>query len=391
MRKLIIGGAFIISLINNKSFSQEQESALDPITVTSSLTKEKASQTGRNIFVISGERFSSLPVHSIDELLRYLPGIEMQARGPFGAQSDLVVRGGTFQQVLVIVDGIRLNDPNTGHFSSYIPIAPSEIERIELLKGASSSVYGSEAVGGVIHIITKSFNAQKDISKSTAGIQLTAGEYDLFSVNAGGFTTNGKSSFGAGILSNNTKGQAQRGTRGFVYAHTASASFGHHFNDKWKVAIRSSFDDRDFSAQNFYTTFLSDTSKERVKTLWNQFQLSFDEGGSHNINVQAGYKKLWDKFSFNSVALPNENISDLLQGLITDEWRVRTTSVITTGLQFINKKIASNDRGNHAVKQTAAFAILNQQIGSNFHINPSLRWEWNERAGTELIPQVNIS
>jgi iron complex outermembrane receptor protein len=62
-----------------------------------------------------------------------------------GAQSDLVLRGGTFQQVLVVLDGLRLNDPITGHFSSYIPIAPAEIERIEILKGASSALYGSDA------------------------------------------------------------------------------------------------------------------------------------------------------------------------------------------------------------------------------------------------------
>ena len=104
--------------------------------------------------------FSKLPVHSIDDLLRYVPGIEIQARGPMGAQSDIVLRGGTFQQVLVIVDGIRINDPLTGHFNSYIPIAPSEIDRIEILKGASSAIYGSDAVGGVIHIITKTFASQ---------------------------------------------------------------------------------------------------------------------------------------------------------------------------------------------------------------------------------------
>jgi vitamin B12 transporter len=135
------------------AFSQQEESDLDPVTVTTSLTNEKASRTGRNVFVIKGEKFADLPVHSIDDLLRYLPAIEIQARGPMGSQSDIVIRGGTFQQVLVIVDGMRLNDPNTGHFSSYIPIAPVEIDRIEILKGASSAVYGSEAVGGVIHII----------------------------------------------------------------------------------------------------------------------------------------------------------------------------------------------------------------------------------------------
>ncbi|MCH5690951.1 Plug domain-containing protein [Niabella sp. W65] len=57
------------------------------------------------------------------------------------------MRGGTYQQVLVILDGLRLNDPNTGHFSAYIPITPAQIDRIEVLKGASAAIYGSDAVG----------------------------------------------------------------------------------------------------------------------------------------------------------------------------------------------------------------------------------------------------
>src|SRR5215203_3727152 len=151
-----------VLLISVSSIAQEKEIALDPVTITSSLSSVTASKTGRNIIVIKGDEFLKLPVNSIDELLRYVPGIEIQARGPMGAQSDIVLRGGTFQQVLVIVDGIRINDPLTGHFNSYIPIAPAEIERIEILKGASSAIYGSEAVGGVIQVITKSFAAKRD-------------------------------------------------------------------------------------------------------------------------------------------------------------------------------------------------------------------------------------
>ena len=144
---------------------------LDPVTITASMNPLQASRTGRNIMVIKGEHFSSLPVRSIDELLRYVPGVEVQLRGPMGAQSDIVMRGGTFQQVLVILDGMRLNDPNTGHFNSYIPIAPAEIDRIEILKGASSAIYGSEAVGGVIHIITRSFASKKGTSTKELFLQ----------------------------------------------------------------------------------------------------------------------------------------------------------------------------------------------------------------------------
>ena len=102
--------------------SQTDSSLLENITVTSSLLAQQKKETGRNIFFIKPDSLKSLPNHSVDEILRYLPGVEVQQRGPQGSQSDIVIRGGTFQQVLVIIDGIKLNDPLTGHFNSYIPV-----------------------------------------------------------------------------------------------------------------------------------------------------------------------------------------------------------------------------------------------------------------------------
>src|SRR5690349_12668996 len=197
MRRSLLGTAIVLLAFMNSGWSQDYTD-LDPVTVSTSLTPERASRTGRNILVLKADQIAKLPVHTIDELLRFLPGVEVQSRGPFGSQSDIIIRGSTFQQVLVILDGLRLNDPTTGHFTAYLPIAPSEIERIEVLKGASSTQYGSEAVGGVINIITKTFAAKAGQARSEVLAQITAGEHDLFSANAGGFYSNGRTAVHAG-------------------------------------------------------------------------------------------------------------------------------------------------------------------------------------------------
>ncbi|MFL5788904.1 MAG: TonB-dependent receptor plug domain-containing protein, partial [Flavisolibacter sp.] len=382
----LISGAILIfsSLLSN---AQEKEE-MDPVTITSTISEKKISQTGRNLIIIKGERFSQLPVHSIDELLRYLPGIEVQSRGPFGAQSDIVIRGGTFQQVLVILDGVRLNDPNTGHFTSYIPIAPSEIDRIEILKGASSAIYGSEAVGGVIHIITKSFSKTKRSPEAIA--EFTGGQYDLYTINAGGTYTSENTTISGGLLSNNTKGQPQRGINGFVNNNTISLSIAEKIKDKWQLSFRSSFDNRKFAAQNFYTNFISDTANEKVKTFWNQLQVTYTTK-KDILTLNAGYKNLEDRYAFSSNITPNQNKSNLIQGLITDEWKVTNKVTFVSGLQFISKQISSNDRGDHKVDQAATFAILNAQISEHFFISPALRLDWNQISGWQLVPQANLS
>ncbi len=388
MKKFILP---VLLLNTVRVFSQQNELELDPVTVTASIQPRNVSQTGRNIISFNGDQFANLPVHSIDELLRYLPGMEVQMRGPMGAQSDIVLRGGTFQQVLVLLDGVRINDPNTGHFSSYIPIAPAEIERIEVLKGASSAIYGSEAVGGVVHIITKSFAAKQSLEKKYAvSGQLAAGEYDLASVNIGGYYQYKNTAVSGGLLSNNTNGQLQRGTRGGLHNNTASLSVSHFINQHWQVSARVAYDNRDFSAQNFYTTFASDTAKEKVRTLWSQVRLSYT-GEKHRLSIDAGYKDVLDEYGYNKVSVANNNKSKMLQGTIVDEWKIGAATSLVSGVQFINKNIQSNDRGDHTVPQGGVFMVLNQVIAPGLTINPALRLDWNERSGTEWVPQMNIS
>ncbi len=387
MKKLLTAFSIILSVSVS---AQEKELELDPVTITASLQPKPASQTGRNIITFKGSSFNNLPVHSIDELLRYLPGVEMQMRGPMGSQSDIVIRGGTFQQVLILLDGVRINDPNTGHFSSYTPVVPAEIERIEVLKGASSAIYGSEAVGGVVHIITKSFDAKRSREKLDIQVQAKAGEYDFTAANIGAFYQKNKTVVSGGWLRNNTKGQLQRGARGFVHNNTASVSVTHFFDEHWQLSVRSSYDNRDFSAQNFYTTFLSDTASEEVNTFWNQARLSYT-AGKHKVSFEGGYKKVKDEYLYNKGSVANQSKSSLFQAVLMDEWNLQPGTTLISGVQVIDKGISSNDRGNHNLQQGAAFFVLNQSVSDQFIINPAVRIDWNEGSGVEVVPQVNFS
>lgn len=364
-------------------------SELDTVIITNSYAKENISSTGRNITVIRGDQFLRQPVHSIDELLRYLPGVEVQQRGAFGAQSDIVLRGGTFQQVLVILDGVRLNDPNSGHFTAYIPITPAEIERIEILKGASSSIYGSEAVGGVIHIITKSFAAHATSKFKEVNALAALGEYNLSSCNFGGAFSNGKTAISGGLLTAASDGQLQRGTRGAFNNRAASISFSHFFSNRVNIAVRTALDDRDFSAQNFYTTFLSDTSAERVKTFWNQLRIGYDAGSSR-ISLSAGYKSLRDWFQYNPSSIANNNHSELFQLLALYELSISESDNFVAGAQFLDKAIRSNDRGDHRLDEIAQFMSYSKKLGS-FTVNPSLRFNYVQDNDVQLVPQLNLS
>jgi iron complex outermembrane receptor protein len=371
--------------------AQDKINELDAVTVTATVNPVLSSRTGRNLFVIKGADIAKMPVHSIDEVLRYIPGVEVQAKGPMGAGSDIVIRGGTFQQVLVILDGMRVNDPNTGHFSSYIPINPAEIDHIEVLKGASSAIYGSDAVGGVIHIITKTFahnNHSTPSTKVTAAA--TGGAYGLFNANANAYYTTDRLAVNIGGQTNNADGQPQRGIDGYFHLHTISGSASYQLSDNWKLAYRLSYDDRKFAAQNFYTTYASDTASEKLSTWWQQMNLQYRKN-KDAFSLMAGYKNMNDHYVYNPVSIANDNRSKLYQSLAVYEHSFNENISFVAGAQFQQKSIVSNDRGNHTVNQAAGFASMSATVRNALTLSPALRLDWDERSGAELVPQLNAS
>ena len=148
----------------------------DPVVVTASRIPHHLSNAARSITVVSREEISDLPADSVADVLKYVSGVDLRQRSAHGVQADVSIRGGSYEQTLILVDGINVGDPQTGHHNMDLPVNLSDIERIEILKGPAATVYGPNAMGGVINIITR------DADRNTWGGHLTYGEngyYDL--------------------------------------------------------------------------------------------------------------------------------------------------------------------------------------------------------------------
>jgi len=363
--------------------------ALDPLSITSSRIDQKVSETGRSITVIEGKLIERLPVNSLDELLKYAASVEIQQRGPAGAQADIVVRGGTFQQVLVLIDGIKINDPITGHFSGYMPIATSQIERIEILRGPAAAGYGSEAVGAVINIISKTFAQFKKEKALSGNAGIAAGEYGYWMAHAGFQKTNEKINYSIAGQTTNADGQLLRGNnRGYFNNHLFSANAAVKLSNKWKAMLHSSYDDRDFAAQNFYTSFASDTAVERVRTWWSHAKLKREtNNGSDEIDI--AYKNTNDVYQFNPAAIANDNTSGLFTLQYVHSKKISSSFFYNAGIMAEQRTIRSNDRGNHQNQHIAGFGSIVYKY-KKFSVNPGLRIVHDKNYGTEILPQANL-
>ncbi len=142
--------------LTTDSEKTKQKKLEEYVIVTASLMPAIKSEAGRNVMVISAEEIKKLPISTVEELLKYVAGVDFQQRGAGGIQVDPSVRAGTFEQVLILLNGFKLNDPQTGHNTLNIPISLEDIERIEVLKGPGSRIFGPNALSGAINIITRS-------------------------------------------------------------------------------------------------------------------------------------------------------------------------------------------------------------------------------------------
>lgn len=140
----------IIILTSDSAAIETQE-----IEVTASRIKTTLPDASRIIGIMTQEQIGSYPVQSVNDILKYAVGVDVRQRGPMGAQTDVGVRGGNFEQVAILLDGINICDPQTGHNSFDFPVDMSDIDHIEVLEGPAGRAYGSSSLMGAINIVTK--------------------------------------------------------------------------------------------------------------------------------------------------------------------------------------------------------------------------------------------
>lgn len=142
--------AATLAILPATAFAQNID---DDIVVTASGFEQPRSETGQAITVIDEERLKELQAVSITDALQTLPGIAIATRGPVGSQTGVFLRGGNGSQTLVLVDGVRINDPSSPNAAfDFGALLTGNIGRVEILRGPNSIIWGSQAIGGVINV-----------------------------------------------------------------------------------------------------------------------------------------------------------------------------------------------------------------------------------------------
>ncbi|RMG73455.1 MAG: TonB-dependent receptor [Bacteroidetes bacterium] len=218
------------------------------------------------------------------------------------------------------------------------------------------------------------------------------GSYGLLSAQAGGFLGQPDGwRVGGGLLVNRATGEPLNDTlRNDFDLRTASFSLGYQLTPRWQVVARTAYDLRTFNARYFYTRSPADQSREQTRQAWQQVRLSH-QGNRGRTELDLGYKMSQDSFLFNPAFPANVHRMHYLNAQLHHTRRLAPGLSLGLGGQADRRAIRSSDRGNHEDLHLGAYAMAYWQPSPGLNLTGSLRGDWDENYGFELLPQISFS
>ena len=240
---LIIASFFAAFQVQGQSDPIKRDT-LKEVVITSTRIDLPFKENSRTINVISSEVIKNSAATTVADLLQQVAGVDIRKRGTAGSQADLYIRGGGFDQTLLLVDGIKMDDSQTGHHTLNAALPIEFIERIEIIKGPAARVFGQNAFTGAINIVTK----KKLTSK--ASINIEAGSFGQFNSSVTFGEEYENTSFMAHVGSLTSDGYRTNSD----YENKSYVLKGIFNKKKQPIEVLATFFDKKYGAENFYTT-----------------------------------------------------------------------------------------------------------------------------------------
>lgn len=268
------------------SFEEEkivEEHDLAELTVSASMAPLTQLQSARIVTVLTRQDIEQAAAQSINDLFKLVTGVDVRQRGGFGIQTDISIDGGTFDQVTLLLNGIDIGNPQTGHLSADFPVSISDIERIEVLEGAASRVYGGQSFGGAINIVTRHERAK---SFDLAG---KGGSFGTAESEARVSLTNGKTS-------NRISGGGGRSDGGTLNSTWKKGQLFYQgdFEDKaLRLDWQFGFTKKSYGANTFYSANYPDQYERNQRLMTS---VSAETKGRFHFMPQVFWNRSWDNF-----------------------------------------------------------------------------------------------
>lgn len=378
LMKICYSLLMVLSILSTSAIAQKDTVKLKEVEVTSNRITLPFSKTSRTITILNRDDIAKSPATNLADLLQNVTGVDIRRRGIDGMQSDLYIRGGNFDQTLLLIDGIKMDDAQTGHHTMNGILSMENIERIEIIKGPAARIYGQNAFTGAINIVTK------EVTHNAAIVNLNYGSYQ------------------------NKKGEvslAQRFNGGDVLASVSyQESDGYRFNTDFKnsaaflksnfknYSLITSFGQRKFGANGFYASPSYKDQYEETQT--SLVALSSDySAGVVIIKPRIYWRRNQDMYLFireNPSYYRNLHISNKI-GAETNVVFNSSLGKTGVGIDVSRVFLVSNNLGDH--QRTAITGFLEQRfeiLGGKLDITPGVAIGYYSDFDTNAFPGLDV-
>ncbi|WP_255501702.1 TonB-dependent siderophore receptor [Olivibacter sp. SDN3] len=351
-------------------------------------------EQNRNINILTREQIKTLPARSVGELLTYLPGVDVRQRGPWGGQADIGIDGGTFEQTMILINGVKTSDPQTAHHNMNIPIPIGAIERIEVIRGPAARIYGINSLTGAINIVTRK------PSNTT---------YEI--------TVNGASSFksneedkgiyhGRGIQLG--AGWANTSTNHLIYGSHDSGN-GYRYNTPFnnnKIFYQGNIENsrkgiwdfmggytfNDFGANAFYAPPNDKEAREIVQTALAAIGYKIQMNDRWKFNPRLNYRYNHDDYRYNQHDLNlfrNLHNSHVINTELNTTYTT-TIGVFGAGLEMRNEFLRSSNMGDRERNNYGLYSEYRTDIVNNLSLNLGAYVNYNSDFGWQVYPGLDV-
>lgn len=373
---------FILSALAGGLWAGPNDKAeLDPVVVSASPLTGVESESFQSVSVITRAEIEASPARTLAGLLATVGGVDVRRRGGPGVQADAGIRGTAYEQTLILLNGIPLSDPQTGHHNMNLPVPLEHIERIEIVKGPGGITYGGAATGGLINIITR------EAEQTELGMDVRAGNLSTRQAGIhGGIRTGGHNHLASaewhvsdGHL---PEDRADSDLRRFNYTGGARLGRG---TLNWGLGAG----EKEFGAWKFYTADFPDQREETSSRLaWIAGQ--FETGGWElTPRVYWRAHEDWFRTLVGETAYINEHETDVA-GFRLGAQTALGRGTAAVGVSGERQRIDSNALDEHRRDEVTVWTAHRQPLGERAVIEASLGLVDYSDYGSELLPAVGL-
>lgn len=325
-----------------------------------------------NVFPV---RKQGLVSNTLADFLRLDPSLDLRQRAPNGLQSDLSIRGATFGQTLVLLNGQRLNDAQSGHHNLDVPVPLESVTRVEVLRGAGSTLYGSDAVGGVVNIITE------PPARSEVRLRSAVGNFGVNQQRASLSAVFGKASQQFTFSRDFSSGfRPDRDYRNLSLGSTS------HVASPWGLTeLVLAYNDRPFGADQFYGNF---NSWENTKTWFGSLRQQLGDHTEASFAFRR-HSDLFVLYRDRPAVFANHHAVESFQTALRRNTMVSSNVTAHYGVEAHRDSISSNNLGDHARTRGAGYFSLEMRAIRRFSLSLGAREEVYRSFSGQFSPGIS--